>query len=81
MLLEATSPTANGLGAHRKPPGDLRIGMTVSREQHQLRSQHLPMRPRITSRAMLKLDALGLLEDDLLSAWTRHRPPDSPPKL
>jgi hypothetical protein len=39
------------------------------------------MRPRVTRRAMLKLPALGVFKDDLLSVRTRHRHQDSPPEL
>jgi hypothetical protein len=79
--VKATSPSADRLGAHPQPPGDLGVAVTLGREQHQLRSQHLSMRARITRSTMPKLHPLRLLEDDLLSAWTRHRPPDSPPEL
>jgi hypothetical protein len=81
MLLEATSPPAHRLRAHPQPPGDLGVAVALGREQHQLRSQHLPMRPRVARSAMLKLDALALLEHDLLSASTQQRPPESLPEL
>jgi hypothetical protein len=80
-LGKPTSPPTDRLRAHPQPPTDLGIAMTLASKQHQLRSQHLTMRAGVTRGAMLKLLALGLLEDDLLGDWTWHRQPDSPPQL
>jgi hypothetical protein len=57
-LGKPTSPPTDSLRAHTQSPADLGVAMTLGGKQHQLRSQHLTMRPGVTRRAMLKLLAL-----------------------
>jgi hypothetical protein len=72
--MKPSPPAADSLCADPQPLTDLSIRPTLCSKQHQLRAQHLTMRPRVARGAMHQLLALGFLEDDLLSAGTRHRP-------
>jgi hypothetical protein len=70
--VESPSPAADCLRTHPQPLSDLRVAMTLRGKQHQLRSQHLPVRPRVAGSAMHELLVLCLLQHDLLSARTWH---------
>jgi hypothetical protein len=81
MFGESSPPLSDRPGAHLQPPADLGVALTVGCEQHQLRSLNVTMRPRVARRTMRKLSTLELGENDLLSAWTRHRQPNSRSEL
>jgi hypothetical protein len=72
LLVKTSSPPPDKLRHHPKPSADLDVTHPLRRIQHQLRALHLPMRPRVARRSMLKLGTFLIAQHDLVPTATRH---------
>jgi hypothetical protein len=79
LFAESSPPLTDDLRAHLKPTGDLHVGQTIGRVEHDLRALHVPIRERQLRGPPLQHAALFLAERDV--DRRRHRHQDSPPRL
>lgn len=79
FLEPSSSPLPNRLLRAIKAPRDLRVRITLSREQHDLRSHDLAMRPRVLPRSAAQLALLDLAQ--LNHVLAGYYPQDSPSGL